>query len=387
VVVPARDFCAGATILSLADRGPYKGPMSLVRPMLKNFYLPTVSYYPLIRDMLEISWVFDGVVEALGVERGARFLEELQAGLETEEVPELDPGWRLSEELTRYRRRLKEEYRIPLSLHCALERYRIWEEANPGARPQAREQQIKEMHKLYRLEEYGDMGRYTLYRHTYFQALPPDVTHTFDRLLRKMFREPDQRPTHMLELSDLQATLREEADRLVFSHMVFPAGRLAKVVDVQAVGDHRRGHVVVTTHVKDRRGDPYVVREPIDPAEIGRMYRLYLEAGMPLSLGDQARYLLAIDGDDRIVGGICYKLVEPTVAHMDGLVISATLRGNGLGGELLEDFSLRLRSQGVRTLNTHFISRPFLRAHGFRVDQEWGGLVRFLEGEGEGKGG
>jgi len=69
---------------------------------------------------------------------------------------------------------------------------------------------------------------------------------------------------------------------------------------------------------------------------------------------------------------------------MDGLVISASLRGDGLGGELLEDFSLRMSSLGVKTINTHFISRPFLRAHGFRIDEEWGGLVRFLDsGSGE----
>ncbi len=383
VVVPARDYRSGATILSLADLGPYTGPMSLVRPLLKNFYLPTVSYYPLTREVLDITWLFDGVVEALGVGKGARFLEELLACLETEEVPELDPTWNLAEELGRYLGRVAEEYRIPLSLQCAVERYRAWEEANPSAKPQAREQQIKEMYKLYGLESHGDLGRYTLYRHTYFAAFPPEVIHAFDRLLKKMFREPEQRPTHMMELSDLQATLPEDADRLVFSHLVFPAGRSPKPVDVMTVGDQRRGHVVVTTHVRDRRGEAHAVREPIEPAEIGRMYRLYLDAGMPLSLGDQARYLLAIDREDRIAGGICYKLVEPTVAHMDGLVIAASLRGNGLGGELLEDFMLRLRSQGVRALNTHFISRPFLRAHGFKVDREWGGLVRFLaEGEG-----
>jgi N-acetylglutamate synthase-like GNAT family acetyltransferase len=101
-----------------------------------------------------------------------------------------------------------------------------------------------------------------------------------------------------------------------------------------------------------------------------------------MSLADPARYLLAIDGEDRIVGGICYQLLEPTVAHMDGLVIASGLRGKGLGGELLEEFGLRMRSQGIRAINTHFISRPFLRAHGFQTDEEWGGLVRFLE-EGE----
>jgi long-chain acyl-CoA synthetase len=379
VVVPAPDFRAGGTILSLADWRPYRGPMSLVRPMLKNFFLPTISYYPLTREMLEISWLFDAAVEALGVQEAVPFLAELRESLATEPVPELDPEWRIEEELDNFLARLRQEYRVPLPLLCAVERYLEWERSNPRATPSAKERQIKELHSLYRLDAYEDTGRYTLYRRTYFARSPEAVTSAFDRLLEKMFRNPGQRPTHMVELSDLQATLESDADRLVFSRLVFPSGRSVRPVDVRAVGDQARGYVVVTSHVRDRRGDGYTVREPIDPAEIGKLFRLYLDSGMPLSLGDQARYLLAIDGEERIVGGICHKLLEPTVAHMDGLVISPDLRGHGLGGELLEDFVNRLRSQGVRALNTHFISRPFLRAHDFQVDERWGGLVRFLE--------
>ncbi len=386
VVVPAPDFRAGGTILSLADSRPYRGPMSLARPMLKNFFLPAVSYYPLTRETLEISWLFDAAVEAIGAEEAVPFLTELRESLATEPVPELDPEWRIQEELDGFLARLRREYRAPLPLLCAVERYLEWESSNPRATPQAKERQIKELHSLYRLDAYGDMGRYTLYRRTYFSRAAVSVTSAFDRLLEKMFRNPGQRPTHMVELSELQSALETDADRLVFSRLVFPSGRSIKPVDVRAVGDQDRGYVVVASHVRDRRGDSYAVREPIDPAEIGRLFRLYLDSGMPLSLGDQARYLMAIDGEDRIAGGICYKLLEPAVAHMDGLVISPDLRGHGLGGELLEDFSNRLHSQGVLALNTHFISRPFLRAHGFQVDERWGGLVRFLESESVGSG-
>jgi long-subunit acyl-CoA synthetase (AMP-forming)/GNAT superfamily N-acetyltransferase len=379
VVVPAPDFRAGGTVLSLADWRPYTGPMSLVRPMIKNFFLPTLSYYPLTRETLEISWLFHAVFEALGAPDGQAFLTELRACLETEEVPELDPEWDIQGELDRFLEIVRKEYRVPLPLQCAVERYREWEGSNPKATPPARERQIKELHSLYRLDAYQEMGRYTLYRQTYFARSSEAVTQAFDLLLGKMFRNPGQRPTHMVELSNLQATLDSDADRLVFSRMVFPAGRSVRPVDVRAVGGEERGYVVVSSHVRDRRGESYTVREPIDPAEIGRLYRIYLDSGMPMSLGDQARYLLAIDGEERIVGGICYKLLEPTVAHMDGLVITPDLRGNGLGGELLEDFSHRLQSQGVYALNTHFISRPFLKAHDFQVDERWGGLVRFLE--------
>ncbi|MCJ7627672.1 MAG: GNAT family N-acetyltransferase, partial [Longimicrobiales bacterium] len=379
VMVPAPDFRSGGTILSLAGLQPYDGPLSLVGPMLKNFYFPTFSYYPQIRGDLDVCWLFDAAVEALGVEEGRGFLLELQEVVAEKGVPEPDPGWELEEKLWRYLQGLEEEYRVSLPLQCAVERYQEWERSNPRATSFARERQISELYLLYRLEPCGDLGRYTLYRQTYFSGSPVEVTSVFDRLLKRMFRNPWQRPTHMLELSEFQATLLQEPDRLVFSHMVFPAGRRARPVDVMAIGDQERGHIVVSSQVRDRRGESYTVREPIDPAEIGRLYRLYLDSGMPLSLSDQAKYLLAIDGEERIVGGICFKTLEPGVSHMDGLVISASLRGNGLGGELLEDFCLRMESVGIKAINTHFISRPFLRAHGFRLDEEWGGLVRFLD--------
>ncbi len=379
VMVPAPDFRSGGTILSLAELRPYSGPLSLVGPMLKNFYFPTFSYYPQVRPDLAISWIFDAAVEALGIENGRTFLRDLQDGVLREGVPEPDPGWGLEEKLDAYLKALDAEYRVPLALQCAVERYEEWEGSNPRATTVARERQISELHELYRLEECGDIGRYHLYRRTYFARSGPEATSAFDRLLKRMFRNPGQRPTHMVELSDFQATLPGEADRMVFSHMVFPTGRRAKPVDVVAVGDQERGQVVVRSELADRRGEAYAVREPIDPAEIGRLYRLYLDSGMPLSLSDQSKYLLAIDGDERIVGGICFKVPEPEVAHMDGLVISPALRGNGLGGELLEDFSVRMKSLGVKAINTHFISRPFLRAHGFKLDEEWGGLVRFLD--------
>ena len=381
VVVPAPDFRSGATILSLANWRAYEDPLSLIRPMLKNYFLSTTSYYPHTRRDLDVNWIFDAAMEALGKEEGTAFLQDLLGSLEGDEDREFHQAWELEENLRTYLERLKEEYRVPLALKCAVERYLEWEKSNPQATSLARERQITELHQLYRLETHGDLGRYTLYRKTYFLRAEDRVKRAFDRLLGRMFRNPGQRPTHMVELSELQATLPEGTDRLVFSRLVFPAGRSVKPVEVVAVGDEESGHVVVTSHVRDNRGGEYLLREPIGPAEIGRLYRVYLDSGMPMSLSDQAHYLLAIDAEERIVGGICYKILEPEVAHMDGLVITAPLRGRGLGGELLEDFAQRMRTQRIRAINTHFISRPFLRAHDFHVDEEWGGLVRFLEEE------
>ena len=40
------DYRQGATILSLGGCHDYQGPLSIVRPLMKNFYKQTVMYYP-----------------------------------------------------------------------------------------------------------------------------------------------------------------------------------------------------------------------------------------------------------------------------------------------------------------------------------------------------
>ena len=75
---------------------------------------------------------------------------------------------------------------MPLPLQCAVERYEEWEESNPRATSFAKERQIAELHQLYRLERYGDLGRYSLYRRTYFSRFGQEVKGAFDRLLKRM---------------------------------------------------------------------------------------------------------------------------------------------------------------------------------------------------------
>ena len=376
VVVPATDYRADVKILSVADWEPYDGPLSLIRPMVKNFYLQTISNYPSCRKDLEISWMFDACVESLGLEEAKRFLGSVLRDLDGEEVSGLDVD--LSAELGSYLQSLEDEYHVPLPLVCAIERYQEWGQSNPNATTSAKERQISELYRLYQLERFEDIARYGLYRHTYFAEADPEIGAAYDRLLHRMFTHPKQRPTHMVELSNLQAVLKETADRLVFSRLVFPAARPVQPVDVVAVGELEHAHVVVSSHISDGRGESYTVREPIEPAEIGRLYRLFLDSGMSMSLSEQERYFVVIDREERVAGGLCYKLLEPTVAHLDGIAITRSLKAHGLDGDLLEDFCQRMGSQGVDTINTHFISRDFYIAHGFEVNERWGGLVRFL---------
>ena len=81
---------------------------------------------------------------------------------------------------------------------------------------------------------------------------------------------------------------------------------------------------------------------------------------------------MVLNREDQIVGGICYRQPEPSVAQLDGIVRAPSLKGRGLSEALLEDFCSRMATRGVRVVSTHFVSREFFGAHGFRVDRRWG---------------
>ncbi len=88
---------------------------------------------------------------------------------------------------------------------------------------------------------------------------------------------------------------------------------------------------------------------------------------------------MLLDAEERIVGGITWRVAAPRVAHVEGVVIAPAVRAQKLAGALIEDFCARLASAGYAAVHTHFGPGPFPFAPGFRVDRRWGGLVRFLD--------
>jgi hypothetical protein len=66
IVVPELDYRDEPMISSLQGWKPYEDTLSLVRPMVGNFYFRTVAHYPWSLDQLDCEWIFDACTEALG---------------------------------------------------------------------------------------------------------------------------------------------------------------------------------------------------------------------------------------------------------------------------------------------------------------------------------
>jgi long-chain acyl-CoA synthetase len=379
VALPDADFHERTSILSLAGWGDYRGPLSLVRPMMRNFYHLTAAHYPQLRDSLRLAWVFDACFDALGEAGALRFLAELEAELDKALAGHAGPEHTaLRAALSAYRQALAAHEHVPLPVLCAVERYREWQRRNPGASPRAREESVVQMLQLYRLERFPDAFRYRVYQYTYFADADDDVRAAFSQLIDRALADQRALAGRLEALSLIQTLLRDPADRAVFSRMVFPQAQRAQKLELLALegADDRR--VIVRSEVHDAAGRPYVVREPITAVEVGQLYRLILDTGYRIRIREHDRQLVILDAEERVVGGLSYRWEEGRAAAIDGIVVARALTNQGLGGRLLEDFCVRMAAQDARLVKTSFFLAGLFTKHGFQVNQRWGGLVRFM---------
>jgi long-chain acyl-CoA synthetase len=377
VAVPEPDFVEGASTLSLTGWYPYKNPLSLIRPMIQNCYRKTSAHYPWTSKHLKVQWIFDACFEALGLEKATAFLGELQVLLRESSIYN-DYG-DLSGQLDTYLRDMARRYHPPLLLQNAIDHFEEWTQLNPKAEPAAKAGQAAEVYDHYQLERYPDIAHYHLYRHTYFVNAEPAILEAFDRLLEAMFQSPLMPAGRLLELYHVQAVLEDADDRRAFNSLVFPQQGEPHDLDMFVVGDSEDQQVVLQSHINDKQNTEYIVRPPLEPAEVGQIIRMFIREKVPGRLSENDEYVLVIDAHDRIAGGICYRMQDRHVAYLDAITITSPLRGQGLATALLEDFCTRMMGQGVHIITAKFLPRNFYMDRGFQVNKRWGGLVRFLK--------
>lgn len=377
VVVPDPDFKENSYMLSLSGWEKYKNTLSLMHPMIKNFYKQTIANYPWNKEVIKIEWIFDAVMEAFDFDEAVQYLNKIKAEIINDPI---DKQLYISEKLEQFLNGLKEKPYYRLSFLSAIERYKEWIEANPGSTSAARDQFIKKLYWLYHLERFPDLMRYEFYRLTYFSGCCEEINSKLENLISVMFSHSDEPATRLLELSELQEVLTDPDDRLVFSKIVFPEISKPLNMELIKVGEDEYSNLIVKTSITDNKAEVHNIRKAVSPFEVGSLYRMFILDDYPVNVTTDDQFIIITDDDNQesVNGGICYKVSDSNVAHLEGIIIASPLRGRGIGGALLEDFCSRMLSEGIKVVTTHFYLRSFFERYQFKVDSRWGGLVRFL---------
>lgn len=377
IVIPELDFRESAVILSLTGWTSYKNTLSLIEPMVLDFYCRTTALYPWCSKQLEIKWIFDGCIEALGKEEAAQFLETLRKELIKKKIGCFDHT-DLTRALDNYIRSDLKKFYLPLSLFHAIDRYEEWFRMNPSTTSDAREQTLSELMELYRLQNFPEIVRYYFYRHSYFFNAAAEILTAFDRLLEKMLTSPELLPLQLVELSDLQSAIELQEDKNVFSRMVFPRLQGEQIIDFLRVGEHLKEHLVVRFTLQDKTGNKYVQREPIEPREIGQLYQLFFKENYPKDITNSDHHQVVVDKNERLIGGLIWRTLDNDTVLLEGIVVTSALQGKGIASAMIGNFFSGMASIGIKTVKAHFLFGNYYMKHFFEVDKKWGALIRTL---------
>ena len=377
VTVPELDFRESAVILSLTGWTEYHSPVSLVGPILQDFYCKTASIYPWCKKQLEVTWIFDACIEGLGKADAAKFLDDLKKELLVNPVRYFDHG-NLLDDLEKYLASDFQRFYLPLALFSAVDQYVEWYRMNPLTTSAAKEQTMFELMELYKLQDFKDLTRFHFYRHTYFSDAGKDITGAFDRLLEKMMIRQDMIPIQFIELSDLQSVMLDPEDKIVFSRMVFPHLKQEQRIDFLKVGEKLGEHLVVRFDLEDKDGTLYTFREPMEPKEIGQLYQLFFRENYPKEISKSDHHFVVADKNERIIGGLTWRYLDETNVFMDGIVVTSSLQGKGIASAMIADFFTNMTARGVKVVKAHFLFGNYYLKHYFEVDEKWGALIKTL---------
>jgi long-subunit acyl-CoA synthetase (AMP-forming)/predicted GNAT family acetyltransferase len=377
VVVPEMDFRQNAVIISLTGWTTYRNTVSLVGPILQDFYCKTAALYPWCSKQMEVSWIFDACIEALGREEAIHFLETLKKDLEQKPVYYFDNG-NLAIDLDVYSAINAKKYYLPLALYSAIDQYAEWYKMNPLTTYAAKEQTLFELLELYKLHDYPEIVRYYFYRHSYFTDALDAVKTNFERLLGKMMAEPTLLPIQLIELSALQSVIAGNEDKEVFSRMVFPRLMSEQKIDFMKVGERLKEHVVVKFLLTDKTGTKYIQRDPIEPREIGQLYQLFFRENYPKEISDTDHHYIVTDNNDKIIGGMTWRNLDNNNVLLDGVVVTSSLQGKGIASGMIENFFTSMAARGIKIVKAHFLLGNYYLKHYFEVDKKWGALVKRL---------
>jgi long-chain acyl-CoA synthetase len=377
VSIPELDFKESAVVLSLAGWSEYKSTLSLIEPMLRDFFCKTASIYPWCRKQLDVRWIFDATIEALGKTEAIKFLEDLKHDLTRKVVTCFDES-DFNQLLDQYLDTARNRHYLPVALYSAIDQYADWYRINPLTTSGAKEQTILELMELYKLNQYPEVIRYHFYRYTYFLDAAEAITFSFDGLLNSMQENPHTLAIQMVELSELQSALTEQDDKTIFSRMVFPHHEGAQNIGFLRIGDNQQEHIVVSFNILDKKGKQFTQREPIEARETGQLYQLFFRENYPKEISNLDHHQVVTDENNKIIGGLTYRFLEDHNVLLDGIVISAAFQGNGIASAMILNFFSSMAALKIKVVKAHFLLGNYYLKHFFEVDKKWGALIKTL---------
>jgi len=372
LIIPSHDYHVGARLISISDRVPCDGLDELLQRFERSFIEPMEASTPALANLLSPVILFSAFVETLGFDRGIALLRRSTEGAYGKHV-------------AAFLEAIEARGYTPKQVYFASQRYARWIGINPEATIEARGDMLRELWETYRLDEvearYPDT-RIRFFRHTVFKEARDKISSELDRLMAHVRKQT----VDSQALSEQVAAVRGSAnpndeEDYFLARMAFPHLRPSDQASLISLpsGQTRVADVVVT--LRDADGGTFRVRGPMSPRDVGSLLGLFHRANMVVSFQQDHEFLLAVDDDEHVIGGLFHRRVAPERVFLEKIVVSLRHRKKGISDGLMREFMKRMKSRGVEEVTTGYFRPEYLLRFGFHPEARFGGLVRDLRTE------
>jgi len=261
-------------------------------------------------------------------------------------------------------------------------RYQRWFELNPKASVQARGSILQELYKDYCLRDLLDdypETRIRFFLMSCFKDSNPELIDELFSLQKKLRARTvtlEDLGSHLHYIHENITLTKEEEfflTRLLFEHL--DAAEEGELI-VWETGSKSRLDLI--SLAEDSTGERYRIRPPFKPKEIARFHSLLGEANLPGIFQSQHEFLLLINSNNQMVGGVYWKKAEEKTAYIEKIVIRYPYRKRHLSLKLLKELFNRLRNQRYKYVTIGFFQAGLFYKLGFQINRKFGGLVKEL---------
>ena len=383
LIIPEHDYTSGTRLISITNRKKTSEISNLLFRIYKNFIDDTENEYIGLKRMADWELIFSVIMQETKVKYGIPLIKQFKEEINnnTYKKKTAKKYGLTDKRIDDFLLEVENEGVLTKRMVFAALRYERWLDLNQNATLKARTTILQELYQDYKLGEL--LSEYPETRVRFFlMTCLKDSNDNLKKLLSELIKELRSK---IVTEDDLQNRLHHihenikvsDEEKFFLTHLVFKHLAAADYIELVTMNEGDNSRVDLVMLCEDKDGNGYRIRPPFHPKEIARFHSILIKSNLePIFQGDH-EFLLIFDIKDRLVGGVYWKKSKKdTIAHFEWIVIRSNYRKKDLSNRLMDELFIRLKNKGIQHVIAGFFQEEFFYKHGFKIDRNFGGLVK-----------
>ena len=270
----------------------------------------------------------------------------------------------------------------PRKLYFAISRFHRWKTLSENDNPEANAGMLGELFETYRLDQVEKIlpdTRVRFFNDTVFSESNADLREGMLQIIERLLREELTQENYIEALTTLRRQYElSDWDEFFLARLTHPYLRPHDSASYVELEEDGKWKTEIVVNCYDSEGEEYVIRGPVNPKEVAKLYQLFMQTDLPVQFRPEHRFLIAVNERGVVIGGLFYYFKSRDSVLMEKIAVKSAFRRKGVSARVIQELFSRLRNIGVNRVSTGFYRPEFFYKFGFKIENKYEGLVKDL---------